>query len=187
MNGLAEKPEEGSGKSCLSDQLSESAAELSKYIGQTAEVTLGPFGSDSSVKYDDSEPLPFMTTFPTITPPRRHTPKAIAGLPLFVVAAVFLSLAAREGAHLATWSYSLDRAAVKPAAAQADHGQVAVIAPLSSFPSADDEEPQPQLIAAAKPTLAQDDSWPETVETFRQLLAAKKASQLGAWEARTEQ
>lgn len=40
MNGLAEKPEEGSGKSCLSDQLSESAAELSKYIGQTAEVTL---------------------------------------------------------------------------------------------------------------------------------------------------
>jgi len=188
MNDLKEKPEEASGTSCLSEQLSESAAELSKYIGQTAEVTLDPFSSDSSVKYDGSEPMPFMTKSPIITPPKRHTPNAIAGLARFVVAAVFLSLAAREGSHLATWSNSLDRAVVKPAAAQVDNGEAAVIAQLSSFPSTNDEEPsQPQPIAPVKLSSAQDDSWPETVETFRQLLAAKKAPQLGAWEARTEQ
>jgi hypothetical protein len=78
---------------------------------------------------------------------------------------------------------SFDRAALEPAAVSPDQSR-AEITTLFSTISAEVEESQSRSVPPAQPSLAEGESWSETVETVKRLFTGRKPSQVDAWEVR---
>jgi hypothetical protein len=146
----------------------------------------------SGLAFDDTDPLPSMfrklpargdTAAATDdTQSRSRTQSVKAGFYLYLIA-YFLFMAAGACALLAPQAISFDRAALEPAAVSPDQSR-AGITTLFSINSAEVEKSQSRSIPPAQPSLAEGESWSETVETVKRLFTGRKPSQVDAWEVR---
>jgi hypothetical protein len=199
MNNLKEKPREEVYPSTLSYPVGENTVTLSNYLDRSGNVNLTDFRSNRSFEY---EPLPPMFRRQrhqdvAVSGPNSVDPaNADAGVPVgapseadpsietsgglspYIAAALFLALMAGAAVHFTTTAEGDRDAIAQPATA--DRGAIATAAFFSSPSHYGSESAQPQTLTPTQPSLADRETWSETVETFKRLLAEQKASQASA-------
>lgn len=192
MNSLKEKPGERLNSSRLSCPIHASSVALGNNLNGSAGVTCAPFRSSGGLAFESAEMLPSIfrssaaapgrearqcgwrvpdraTAAPADAPSRSRSSKA--GLSPSIAVVFLLSLVAAEGLLLAR-PYD-DRVQVEPSSLRA--GQAAIPAIYSANMI---EVPQAEPTSAAPSLLTNGERWSATVETFRQLVAHQKTSQV---------
>ncbi|MGA7326278.1 MAG: hypothetical protein WBX25_17795 [Rhodomicrobium sp.] len=192
MNNLKEKPRERPNASRLSCPIHASSVALGNYLNGSAGVASAPFRSANGLAFESAEMLPSIfrsnqaltgrearydgrrvpdraPIAPSDAPSRSHGSKMTTRL--YVAVVFLLCLVAAEGLLLAKPAFY--GAPAEPASLRADQAAIATVFSANII-----EESQPEPIAATPSLLTNEERWSATVETFKQLIAHQKASQV---------
>jgi len=179
MSKLKEKPSERLSNSQLSHPIIESPITLVNYMTRG---TCAPFWSVDGPSYDSSDGTPANNTVTGVYPatdggaplsaPSRHTSWCVTlRLAPYIAAGFILSAAMAEGLLLVAAASHDSRAAPEPV-----HSDQAAVATVFSIETGDTS--QSELASATPSLMANGERWPDTVETFKRLLAEQKAAQV---------